>query len=394
MNRSIKISLVMTGALVVTLLMTSFTHYMFTLLPESLNTSMDINARDIVGGLTPLMRAAEAGDVELAKDLIAKGADLNAFSANQDRDTALNLALINALSSDRILEVAKLLIESGADIHQANARGEQPVHTLLRLTDFDKRLQILDMLMARGADINAQTKLGETMLHISVNLNYPLWFEMLNRKYGQVLNYNIRNNDGQTPEQYAAALLRVGAATVGEAVRIRRKDDTIDNGGKREPYIGSDLDVRATDSQGRTGLMLAIIRGDEDFAKKLVQEMKLRNVGMRDFMAVKDMNGNTALHYAVLTNYPTIYVKLLLQNDAPIDAINNNGDTPLLLVPTMWRKDYRIPVAQILLDGGASVSLQNNNGMNVAGLALQVGDKELQKAIESTIEQRLKKLAR
>lgn len=378
MNRRLKISFLMGTALLATLLMTHFTHYMFTLLPTSLNTSMDLNARDVVGGLTPLMRDAESGNLEHAQELIAQGANLNALSANQDRDTALNIALINALSNDRILMIAKLIIEAGADIHLANARGEQAVHTLLRMTDFDKRMEILDMLVARGADINAQTLLGETILHISVSLNYPVWIDMLNTKYGQIINYNVKNNQGQSPLQFAEYLLRIGAGTVGESLA------------RRPVYIGSDYNIREVDGLGRNGLMLALIRGDQEFALRLLQDLQLKKVNLPDVLTAKDTKGNTALHYAVLSSRPDFFVPLLLQNGAQVNAVNNYGDTPLLLVPQIWRTQYRVPVAQILLKAGANPAVKNRNNKSVAQLAAQAHDTPLQNVVESALLSGLK----
>jgi ankyrin repeat protein len=369
----------MLGSLVIIIIMTSFTHYMFTILPEeSLNTSVDLNARDIKGGYTPLMLDAANGNLEHAKSIIALGADLNARSANRDRDNALNIALINvnnALETDSVFMIAKLLIEAGADIHLANARGEQPVHTLLRISDFDRRMDILDMLMLRWADINAQTLTGETMMHVSITLNSPEWIRRLAKAYGQLINLNIKNNDGYTPLQLAEKLGRVGAGTVGE---ILGAGDITKPEVSWPIYIGTDLDTRATDNQGRNGLMLSILRGDVPFAKKLIIEMQKEIISMATRLAEKDsLLGNTALHYAVLSSKPDVFVAMLLNAGSPVDARNNNGDTPLMLVPKIWKDELRLPVAQMLLSRNADLLLKNRQGKNAVTTFAESKDKKL-----------------
>ena len=73
-------------------------------------------------GHTPLMEAAKEGDLEGAKDLIRRGADLEAKSPKGK--TALHYAAANGR-----LQVVNLLLESGAD---ANARDHE-WHTPLML---------------------------------------------------------------------------------------------------------------------------------------------------------------------------------------------------------------------------------------------------------------------
>jgi ankyrin repeat protein len=106
---------------------------------------------------TALMRAALAGDVELAKLLMSYGADPNIIS--KDRETVLMAAcgtgFINGYhrqrtSADR-LELVKLLIEKGQDVNAADNYGITPLMVAANLGD----LEIVKYLISKGADLAA-----------------------------------------------------------------------------------------------------------------------------------------------------------------------------------------------------------------------------------------------
>jgi len=106
---------------------------------------------------TALMRAALAGDVELARLLLAHGADPHIIS--KDRETTLMAAcgtgFINGYhrqrsSADR-LELVKLLIESGEDVNAADNYGITPLMVAANLGD----IEIVKYLISKGADLGA-----------------------------------------------------------------------------------------------------------------------------------------------------------------------------------------------------------------------------------------------
>ena len=72
------------------------------------------------GWLTPLMLAAREGDVEIARILIAAGADVD--SEGGDGKTALSLAIFNGN-----YEAASLLVDSKADVNKADAQRFTPL---------------------------------------------------------------------------------------------------------------------------------------------------------------------------------------------------------------------------------------------------------------------------
>jgi ankyrin repeat protein len=106
---------------------------------------------------TALMRAALAGDVELAKLLLAHGANPHIISS--DRETTLMAAcgtgFINGYHRQRTsaerLELVKLLIDSGEDVNAADNYGITPLMVAANLGD----IEVVKYLISKGADLAA-----------------------------------------------------------------------------------------------------------------------------------------------------------------------------------------------------------------------------------------------
>jgi len=106
---------------------------------------------------TSLMRAALAGDVELARLLLAHGADPHIIS--KDRETTLMAAcgtgFINGYHRQRSpadrLELVKLLIGLGEDVNAADNYGITPLMVAANLGD----IEIVKYLISKGADLGA-----------------------------------------------------------------------------------------------------------------------------------------------------------------------------------------------------------------------------------------------
>jgi ankyrin repeat protein len=145
----------------------------------------DLNARGIVrqwerkviteprpkdmnkGGFTPLIYAAREGCVECVKHLIAGGANLDI--EDPDRVTPLNMALLNLH-----FEVARELINAGADVDKWDLYGRSPVYmaadvntlpmkgngamAVIPSEDAISALDIAKLLLEKGANPNIQLK--------------------------------------------------------------------------------------------------------------------------------------------------------------------------------------------------------------------------------------------
>jgi len=87
---------------------------------QHLKAGTDVDAREPPGGSTPLLVAATFGQVEAAKLLIEKGANVNGTS--NDGATALHGAAFFCHT-----EIVKLLLGKGAVVDAKNIRGETPL---------------------------------------------------------------------------------------------------------------------------------------------------------------------------------------------------------------------------------------------------------------------------
>jgi ankyrin repeat protein len=93
---------------------------------------------------TQLMAAALMNRPEVAQRLLRGG--LSANVKDRDGDTALAYA-----AQWGNVEVVKVLIAHGADVNNTNVRGEKPLHWAAKCSDSSKRRAIMQMLRGAGA---------------------------------------------------------------------------------------------------------------------------------------------------------------------------------------------------------------------------------------------------
>jgi ankyrin repeat protein len=114
------------------------------------------------GGLTPLVYAARANDVESVKVLLAAGADIN-------QTTAYGWSPLLVATQNRYYKLGAYLLERGADPNLANKGGWVPLYLAtdnrniengdypVRKGDMD-HLEFIKLLLDKGANVNARVK--------------------------------------------------------------------------------------------------------------------------------------------------------------------------------------------------------------------------------------------
>jgi uncharacterized protein len=135
-------------------------------------------------GWTALHFAAFAGNVENAKLLLDRGADVNARAHTKFRNTPLQAALLTGQ-----YDVTKLLLERGADVLVRQNSGFTPMHSAA----FLGRLDLLQLLLDHGAELNSRTDDGRTPISEATRRNQTKAVEFLKAK-------------GATPEPQDAKL--------------------------------------------------------------------------------------------------------------------------------------------------------------------------------------------
>jgi len=116
-------------------------------------------------------------------------------------DTALHVAAAAYQS-----EIARVLIDAGADVRAKNRHGYEPLHAAAAGQPGSRRWnppaqsKMVELLIAAGADPNATDKRGVTPLHIAVRTRCAAAVETL---LGRGADRMFSNKNGSTPLKLA-----------------------------------------------------------------------------------------------------------------------------------------------------------------------------------------------
>jgi ankyrin repeat protein len=116
-------------------------------------------------GATPLIRAANQGDLELVQLLLEHGADPTVYMA--DRQTPIHAVLAGPTPEPRAIELIRVLHEAGTDVdvvalvnHGEEVRGGTALHYAVR----KRYKEVIKQLASYGIDLDAKDQDGLTAL--------------------------------------------------------------------------------------------------------------------------------------------------------------------------------------------------------------------------------------
>ena len=264
----------------------------------------DVNAESGVDG-SPLLWAVADDNVEMARLLVEQGADVSA--RNDDSWTALHYAALRSFdgADEPQLIIAQLLIAHGAEVDAKNAGS-----TALHLAARNRNVEIVRALIEGGAAVDLVQEDGWTALLIAAKFMYLEVARVLIVE-GRA-DVNIARPDGDSPLHLVSDSLEPDADECGPEFA----ELLVREGGAA---------VNAQNIAGMTALHMAALRDRADVVEVLISEG-------RAAVNVQDVRGMTALHYALLADdrvpgerTPT----KLLDHGAAVDIENAEGWTPI-----------------------------------------------------------------
>lgn len=187
----------------------------------------DPNQRGL--GVTPLIEAVRAPNLDAVDALLSAGADANLLDAG-GRSALMYAAA--AYDDPRATAIAERLLEAGADTNLRTPDGTTPLLELLGQAPSTSALRLARTLIAAGADTNV-VGTGETPLSLALARG---WLEAVDLLLASGADVNLILGDGRT------ALLR--AAAEGAELKVLRR------------LLRAPVDLNARDPEGRTALML------------------------------------------------------------------------------------------------------------------------------------------
>ena len=116
-------------------------------------------------GFTPLHLAAFFNQAETARVLLENQAPLSAVSRND-----LAVMPLNSAAAGRSDDVARLLVEAGANVNATQRHGYTPLHSAAENDD----AELVDLLVEHGASRHARTDDGRTPADLAEAAGHPM----------------------------------------------------------------------------------------------------------------------------------------------------------------------------------------------------------------------------
>ncbi|XP_033635280.1 transient receptor potential cation channel subfamily A member 1 homolog isoform X2 [Asterias rubens] len=248
---------------------------------------------------TPLLVACTEGHIKIVQLLFAAGENQGILSQMlTDRDVELNTAIHVAVDSGK-QEIVQMCLEKGANVNTFDYQRNTSLHVAAAAG----HLNIVKLLLQRGARIDALNAERATALHRACAFNRQHVVEFLIKSGAKL---ERRDKDNFTPLLIAAS--NGHSATIAELLK---------RGGN----------IRAVDKHEKSAVYWA---AQENEVQALTVLLDHRKHKAKKLLMESDRYNNTPLHIAAEKGYIQI-VKILLERGASLEAKNEEEQTALHL---------------------------------------------------------------
>ena len=256
-----------------------------------------------------LSESIDAGNVEIIKALIAKGAVINAPDSN--KQTALQKA---SMKGDK--ELVAYLLDHGADINHLDDKNCTSTFLAAKFGF----AEIVQLLIDRGADPQHPAHEGWTPLH-------ACWAhaETTHTLLKHGVDVNKITNQGLTPLHIAAYR---GSFEVVKVI------------------LSYDPELEVTTPSGHSALTAAAQYGETEVIRLLLEAGAKINH--------QTISGDFALQYAVVKNMENM-LRMLMEYNPDVNLVGVFGQTALHYL----NSDTSVTIVKILVNGGADLSIRD-----------------------------------
>jgi ankyrin repeat protein len=247
------------------------------------------------------------------------------------------------------LELAKWLLDDGADIHQG---GDAP---LTRAALFGSRAPMMQLLFDRGADVNAAWHGNSPILFgpcETVNADSLVW----------LLRHGADPNCGEESKWKALGKKHPGTALdylLGTYVRdtsaLNACIDVLLRAGGRSRYLIPEVIAAIT---GDKATLRGLIQTDKSLLKKRYPSLDIGTTGER----MLTLRGSTLLHVAAEFGHREVAEFLLdsgadVNAAATVDSAGVGGQTAIFHAAAQGR-DFGLEVVKLLIERGADLEVR------------------------------------
>jgi ankyrin repeat protein len=303
-------------------------------------------------GTTPLIEAAEWGNLPAVRYLLSIGVDINATTGSGI--SAISYAVMN-----EDIPMIKLMLDK--------RKGE---------IDFNYTILGLDRAHENVIDDTEESEVAKILKKYAIEQTLPKHLERQQNRLqvGRVMDKKRMPGDlthkiitehfgGKRKTRKAKKsnkrFKRTGSTQQMGGDNVNAKDANGCTALIRASWDGETeivamllekgADVNAKDAKGSTALMKASLNGHTEIVRMLMEKGADVNA--------KDNNRSTALMKAILHRHTEI-VRMLLENGADVNVKNGYGSTALVLAS--W--DGETEIMRMLLENGADVNAKDANG--------------------------------